>query len=118
MNTLLPFACTASAILLAACSAPHEAPMEKTKSTPATGLYALNTRSLEGRETALSKYQGQVPLVVTVASQCGYTPQYTGLEALQQQYKARGFDVLGFPSGDFGGQEFGTAQEIRAFCDS
>jgi glutathione peroxidase len=65
---------------------------------------------------SLCEYAGKVLLVVNTASQCGYTPQYEGLEALYRKYKARGLVVLGFPSNDFGGQEPGSNQDIAAFC--
>jgi glutathione peroxidase len=79
-------------------------------------LYQLSTRTLEGQPADLKAYAGKVALVVNVASQCGYTPQYAGLEKLYGELKNRGFVVLGFPSNDFGGQEPGTATEIRQFC--
>lgn len=66
---------------------------------------------------ALSEYAGKVTLVVNVASACGYTPQYAGLQALHDRLQARGFAVLGFPCNDFGRQEPGSAEEIRGFCD-
>ena len=79
-------------------------------------FYRLATRTLEGRPADLETYTGKVALVVNVASQCGYTPQYAGLERLYGELEGRGFAVLGFPSNDFGGQEPGTATEIREFC--
>ena len=79
-------------------------------------LYQLTTKTLEGQPADLKTYAGKVALVVNVASQCGYTPQYAGLEKLYGDLKGRGFVVLGFPSNDFGGQEPGTAVEIRQFC--
>jgi glutathione peroxidase len=79
-------------------------------------FYRLATKTLEGQPADLKDYAGRVALVVNVASQCGYTPQYTGLEKLYADLKDKGFVVLGFPSNDFGGQEPGTAVEIRQFC--
>jgi glutathione peroxidase len=79
-------------------------------------FYDLKTLSLEGKPADLAQYKGKVSLVVNVASKCGYTPQYEGLEKLQRELKSKGFNVLGFPSNDFGGQEPGTAQEIATFC--
>ena len=79
-------------------------------------LYDLKTTTLDGKPADLSQYRGKVSLVVNVASACGFTPQYEGLEKLQREMKAKGFNVLGFPSNDFGGQEPGTAEEIATFC--
>jgi glutathione peroxidase len=79
-------------------------------------FYDLKTLTLDGKPADLAQYRGQVSLVVNVASKCGYTPQYEGLERLQREMKGKGFTVLGFPSNDFGGQEPGTAQEIADFC--
>ena len=80
-------------------------------------LYALSVRALDGAPVSLSQYAGQVTLVVNVASACGFTPQYAGLQALHEQLAPRGFSVLGFPCNDFGRQEPGAADEIRSFCD-
>ena len=79
-------------------------------------LYSLKTKSLQGQPVDLATYKGKVTLVVNVASKCGFTPQYAGLEKLHEELKGRGFSVLGFPSNDFGGQEPGTAEEITTFC--
>jgi glutathione peroxidase len=79
-------------------------------------FYDLNLPSLEGDMVDLAAYRGRVTLVVNVASQCGYTPQYSGLEKLHRELSGKGFSVLAFPSNDFGGQESGTAKEIRKFC--
>lgn len=81
-------------------------------------VYATPIKTLEGQTTNLDRYAGDVTLLVNVASYCGNTPQYTGLEALHARYKDRGFEVLGFPSNDFGRQEPGTPAEIREFCSS
>jgi glutathione peroxidase len=79
-------------------------------------FYDLKTMALDGKPGNLAQYKGRVSLVVNVASKCGYTPQYEGLEKLQREMKGKGFNVLGFPSNDFGGQEPGSAQEIATFC--
>lgn len=83
-----------------------------------TNVYAVSVNSLEGHPIPLSEYRGQVSLLVNVASECGYTPQYAGLQRIHEKYKGRGFSVLGFPSNDFGRQEPGSSQEIREFCSS
>lgn len=82
----------------------------------AMSLYELETKTLDGKPAPLAQYKGTVTLVVNTASQCGYTPQYAGLQKLHDELKGKGFSVLGFPSNDFGGQEPGSAQEIATFC--
>lgn len=79
--------------------------------------FDFKARSLSGKEVALSAFKGKVLLIVNTASRCGLTPQYQGLQALRDRYRARGFEVLGFPCNQFGGQEPGTADEIGAFCE-
>ena len=79
-------------------------------------FYDLKTQTLLGKPADLGDYRGKVTLVVNVASYCGYTPQYKGLEALHRELKDKGFAVLGFPSNDFGDQEPGTGEEIATFC--
>ncbi len=79
-------------------------------------LFEIPVKSITGEETSLAPYKGHVLLIVNVASMCGMTPQYEGLEKLYSTYKHCGFDVLAFPSNDFGGQEPGTNQEIQNFC--
>jgi len=81
-------------------------------------FFDLSARRLDGQPQELSQYRGQVALVVNTASECGFTPQYDGLEKLYEAHKSQGFVVLGFPSNDFGGQEPGTAEEIATFCDT
>jgi glutathione peroxidase len=116
----------AGLIVITGCSQPSADPQTTTAASPSTrtnqerrdmqSVYALETRSLEGKPVRLSTCEGDVALVVNVASACGYTPQYEGLEKLYQTYRDQGFVVLGFPSNDFGGQEPGSAEQIRSFC--
>jgi glutathione peroxidase len=80
-------------------------------------FYELSAAKLSGEPADLKEYQGKVALVVNTASKCGFTPQYKGLQALYTELAPRGFVVLGFPSNDFGGQEPGTAEEIKTFCE-
>jgi glutathione peroxidase len=79
-------------------------------------FFSIPIRTLRGDETTLAPYRGQVLLIVNVASQCGFTPQYTGLEALYRNHRERGFAVLGFPCNQFGHQEPGSEREIQEFC--
>ncbi|MFT7462326.1 MAG: glutathione peroxidase [Pseudohongiellaceae bacterium] len=81
-----------------------------------SGLFAFDVKLLDGSDASLSDYAGQVALVVNVASRCGFTPQYEGLQALADEFAAQGLVVLGFPSNEFGGQEPDTPEEIAAFC--
>lgn len=76
----------------------------------------LAVTTIDGKEKPLADYAGKVLLIVNVASRCGYTPQYTGLEQLYRKYHAQGLDVLAFPCNDYGGQEPGTNEEIVQFC--
>jgi len=80
-------------------------------------VYEFSAPLLDGSILDLEEFRGQVLLIVNTASQCGFTPQYAGLEGLYRAYKGRGFSVLGFPSNQFGAQEPGTAAEIGAFCE-
>jgi glutathione peroxidase len=82
-----------------------------------TTLYDFSARRIDGAEQPLSDYRGKAVLVVNVASKCGFTPQYAGLETLWQDYRDKGLVVLGFPCNQFGDQEPGTETEIAAFCD-
>ena len=91
--------------------APAAAPSE-------AGVYALEATSIDGAKVSMADYQGKVTLFVNVASQCGYTRQYAGLQKLHSELADKGFAVLGFPSNEFGGQEPGTEAEIKEFCTS
>jgi glutathione peroxidase len=79
-------------------------------------VYDFSARLLDGQEVHLKDFRGRVLLIVNTASQCGFTPQYAGLEELYRTHKERGFEIFGFPCNQFGGQEPGAAGEIRAFC--
>jgi glutathione peroxidase len=79
-------------------------------------IFTFKLNRLDGSETSLQEYKGKVLLIVNTASQCGFTPQYAGLESLYQKYKVKDFSVLGFPCNQFGAQEPGNASEIANFC--
>jgi len=81
-------------------------------------FYDLSLKALDGQVLSLSAFRGKVVLAVNVASKCGYTPQYAGLQDLQTTYGAKGFTVMGFPCDQFGGQEPGSPEQIQAFCRS
>ena len=78
-------------------------------------VYDFSAKTLDGQDTSLADYRGQVLLIVNTASKCGFTPQYEGLETLFREYKDRGFTVLAFPCNQFGAQEPGNAEEIANF---
>jgi glutathione peroxidase len=82
----------------------------------ASGVYSYTLNSIDGKPAPLAEYKGKVVLIVNVASQCGYTPQYSALEAIYEKYKDQGFVILGFPANNFGAQEPGTNEEIKTFC--
>lgn len=102
--------------LLASCSGFFTKDVPITEPSSGATLHSLKVESLDAGPVDLAQYKGSVLLVVNVASECGFTKQYTGLEALQKELGPRGFQVLGFPSNDFGGQEPGTPAQIRQFC--
>lgn len=79
-------------------------------------VYDFTVKSIDGKDVPLSTYKGKALLIVNTASECGFTPQYEGLQKLYEQYKAKGFEVLAFPSNDFGGQEPGSNEEVKKFC--
>ena len=82
------------------------------------GIYDFSAQSLAGEDVPLSRFEGQVLLIVNTASACGFTPQYKGLQSLQQELGPRGFSVLGFPCNQFGAQEPGDARQIEQFCET
>ncbi len=85
---------------------------------PTKVIYEFTVKTIKGKETTLLPYEGQLLLIVNVASRCGYTKQYAGLEALHRRYQAKGFSVLGFPCNQFGGQEPGSELQILEFCST
>jgi glutathione peroxidase len=89
---------------------------EKSESKKEAEIYTFKAKALDGQEIKLSRYKGDVMLIVNTASQCGFTPQYQGLEALNKKYGSRGLKVLGFPCNQFGAQEPGGSKEIATFC--
>src|SRR3954470_9296492 len=82
----------------------------------ATSIYDYSLKTIDGAPAPLSSYQGKVVLMVNVASQCGYTPQYAGLEKLYEKYQSKGFVIIGVPANNFGAQEPGSDAEIKTFC--
>jgi glutathione peroxidase len=99
-----------------ASAAPAQNPTPEVTAVKEPNLYGMTANALGGPAVELAKYKGKVTLVVNVASECGFTPQYAGLEKLWTEYKDKGLVVLGFPSNEFGGQEPGDAAAIQAFC--
>jgi glutathione peroxidase len=84
----------------------------------ASSVLDFTLNSIDGKPAPLSEYHGKVVMIVNVASKCGFTPQYTGLEKIYEKYKDQGFVILGFPANNFGLQEPGTNEEIKTFCSS
>ena len=82
----------------------------------AESVHDFTVKNIDGKDVKLSDYKGKLLLIVNVASKCGYTKQYTGLEALYKKYKSQGLEILGFPCNQFGGQEPGSEAEIKEFC--
>jgi glutathione peroxidase len=89
----------------------------KLKSAQATSFHDFTVKDIDGKRVKLEQFRGDVCLVVNVASKCGLTPQYSGLESLYRAYKDRGFQILGFPANNFGKQEPGSNKEIKSFCE-
>lgn len=95
-----------------------ETKLNKGKNSSADNITDITVKDMNGKMISLSSYKGKVLLIVNVASKCGFTPQYKGLETLYKRYKEKGFEILGFPCNDFGHQEPGTNAEIKQFCTS
>lgn len=87
-----------------------------TTNTTTDTIYEFKPTNINGEETSLEEFEEKVLLIVNTASECGYTPQYEGLQAIYEQYNDQGFEILGFPANNFGGQEPGTDEEIKQFC--
>ena len=83
-----------------------------------TSIYDFSVKDIDHQEISLEKFKGKTLLIVNVASRCGFTPQYTGLQNLYEKYKDKGFEILAFPCNQFGSQEKGTNDEIKEFCSS
>ncbi|MCX7875869.1 MAG: glutathione peroxidase [Melioribacteraceae bacterium] len=90
----------------------------KQQEETSNNILDLSVKDINGKEVKLSNYKGKVLLIVNVASKCGYTPQYEGLQKIYEKYKSKGFEVLAFPCNDFGAQEPGTNEEIKEFCST
>jgi glutathione peroxidase len=113
---MLPTSLLLLLLVCASCSAGTSSAAAKPAPESATNVHPLTVADLDGKPVDLARYRGTVLLVVNVASECGYTPQYEGLEALEKELAPKGFQVLGFPCNEFGGQEPGDAGAIRTFC--
>ncbi len=100
----------------AAPTAPPHPTKSPAKQESAMSLHDLSVKTIDLQPQSLGAYKGKVLLIVNTASQCGNTPQYAGLEKLYEEYRSKGFSILGFPSNDFGRQEPGTEDEIKKFC--
>lgn len=105
----------AAVVALAGCG-PRVQEAPKGGQVAEDGVYSFTMKTIDGNDRALSSYRGKVLLIVNVASKCGFTPQYEGLEALYRKYAERGFMILGFPANNFLSQEPGTDAEILTFC--
>jgi glutathione peroxidase len=112
-DRIVPLLLVAASLLCVSYAVSAEEPAKKP-----TSVLAFQVQDIDGKTVDLSKYKGEVLLIVNTASQCGYTPQYEGLERIYEKFKDRGFEVLAFPANEFGHQEPGTNPEIKSFCSS
>ena len=115
------FFLTAVALMMASCNNPNNKTAQVTTEPEpvveqTSGIYDITVKDMDGSDVSLANYKGKVLLIVNVASKCGLTPQYEGLEALYQKYKDQGLEILAFPCNQFLGQEPGTNEEIQSFC--
>jgi glutathione peroxidase len=115
IDRALPLLLAAAAVLV--LSAVRAIPADEPAKKPSSVLQ-FQVQDIDGKPVDLSKYKGEVLLIVNTASQCGFTPQYKGLESVYEKYKGQGFEVLAFPANEFGQQEPGTNPEIKNFCSS
>jgi glutathione peroxidase len=121
MSILLALLCGTVVILFTttnAFSSKEPRTMSSAVSSNAASLHEFTMNDIDGKPVKLDSYKGKVVLVVNVASKCGFTPQYEGLEKIYKQFQAKGFVVLGFPANNFMGQEPGSEADIKAFCSS
>ena len=122
LSLLMGVLIAATACSTSAAEQPTATPKETTKMSTATAntksVHDFTLKSIDGQEVKLDAYKGKVALLVNVASRCGYTPQYEGLQALYSKYKDQGLVVLGFPANNFGSQEPGSNEEIKTFCST
>ena len=102
--------------LFSAVSGGEDKKESQKKEKQMAGIYDFKVKDIDGNDVNLADYKGKVLLIVNVASKCGFTPQYQGLQKLYSEYKDRGFEILAFPSNDFMGQEPGTNEQIKTFC--
>lgn len=117
--TLLALAAAVAGISVAASFAADggSAPTKSTSTDKVEGALGFTMKDIDGKDVPLSKYKGSVVMMVNVASKCGNTPQYTPLEAMYSKYKDKGLVIMGFPANNFGGQEPGTNEQIKEFCE-
>lgn len=113
-----PLAALLALGVLAAVAGPTTLAIAKDAKVSKTGIHQFTVKTIDGKTRSLAEFKGKTLLVVNTASKCGNTPQYKGLEALYDKYRARGFEVLAFPANNFMGQEPGTDAEIAQFCET